>query len=178
MKLRSDMNPPVMLAIRRVIVPFTGLFYTGGKLAIASEDGVLDPPVTTKMGATNEIFNAGYAFEMLGALVLVVLCFFVVVVLVKRINGKPFGARNHIQLLSSVGVGPREKVILLQVGETQLLLGSTPNNIRTLHTFSEPVVTADLEQSMPSAFSSVLGSIGVQVKPVSAASVLDKGDRP
>lgn len=178
MKPRSDMKSLVTLAFHGVIAPLTGLFYTGGKLAIASEGGVVDPPVTTKMGATNEIFNAGYAFEMLGALVLVVLCFFVVVVLVKRINGKPFGARNPIQLVSSVGVGPREKVILLQVGETQLLLGSTPNNIRTLHTFSEPVVTADLEQSVPSAFSSVLGSIGLQGKPASAASVLDKGDRP
>jgi flagellar protein FliO/FliZ len=113
-----------------------------------------------KGGAGSEFFSAAYAFEMLGALVLVFLCFFVVVLLIKRFNGSKLGGKNHIQLLSSIGVGPREKVILLQVGQTQLLVGSTPDNIRTLHTFAEPVVDTQLEQQSTSVFSSVLGSIG------------------
>lgn len=177
MNIRSHIRLVAAPIYCRIAVPIIGLFYTGENLVIAAEEEATDPQPALGSGAASEIFNAGYAFEMLGALVLVFLCFFIVVLLVKRINSNQFGGKNHIQLMSSIGVGPREKVLLLQVGDTQLLLGSTPNNIRTLHTFSEPVVATEIENQMPSVFSSVLNTIGVKSSATSAASSVDKGSR-
>ena len=36
-------------------------------------------------------------------------------------------------------MGPRERVVLLQVGNAQLLLGVTPGRIQSLHVLDEPV---------------------------------------
>jgi flagellar protein FliO/FliZ len=41
-----------------------------------------------------------------------------------------------------VGVGQRERAVLVQVGEQQFLLGVGPGNVRILHIFDEPAVTS------------------------------------
>jgi len=44
-----------------------------------------------------------------------------------------------IVFLGSLSLGTREKAVLIQVGEQQLLIGVTAQNISTLHTLSEPL---------------------------------------
>ena len=41
-------------------------------------------------------------------------------------------------------MGPRERVVLLQVGDTQLLLGVTPGRIQSLHVLDQPVSYSDI----------------------------------
>lgn len=52
-----------------------------------------------------------------------------------------FHAAHHGQLkvLGAISLGTREKAVLIQVGEQQILLGVTPQQITTLHTLSEPL---------------------------------------
>ncbi len=47
-------------------------------------------------------------------------------------------------------MGPRERVVLVQVGKQQLLLGVAPGRIQTLHVLDEPVT--DATSPTPSAF--------------------------
>ena len=47
-----------------------------------------------------------------------------------------------MRIVSSLSLGVKEKLVLVQIGEQQLLIGVTPTNINTLERFSEPVVTA------------------------------------
>jgi flagellar protein FliO/FliZ len=47
---------------------------------------------------------------------------------------------GSMRVISSVGVGQRERVVLLQVGEEQILVGVGPGNVRKIHAFDEPVV--------------------------------------
>lgn len=44
-----------------------------------------------------------------------------------------------IRPLAGLSVGPRERLLLVQVGDEQVLLGLTPGAIRTLHVLREPL---------------------------------------
>lgn len=50
-----------------------------------------------------------------------------------------FHAAHHGQLkvLAAISLGAREKAVLIQVGDQQILLGVTPQQINTLHTLPE-----------------------------------------
>lgn len=48
--------------------------------------------------------------------------------------------QGAMRVVASLALGTRERLLLVQVGEQQLLLGVTPQQVRTLHVFDEPVV--------------------------------------
>lgn len=56
--------------------------------------------------------------------------------LLRRMNGgRSFMAPNSpLRIISSLPVGARERIILLEVEETWLVIGVAPGEIRTLHT--------------------------------------------
>ncbi|WP_165856675.1 flagellar biosynthetic protein FliO [Marinobacter sp. JSM 1782161] len=60
--------------------------------------------------------------------------------LVKRMNGLSGMNSQAIKIVSVMSVGARERIVLIEVGGTQILVGITANTIRTLHVFDEPVV--------------------------------------
>lgn len=60
--------------------------------------------------------------------------------LLRRLPGAGLRPMPGLRVVASLGVGPRERVILLDVGGQQLLLGVTAHNINLLHTLSEPLL--------------------------------------
>lgn len=61
--------------------------------------------------------------------------------LVKRMNGLTGMNHQSMKIVAAMALGARERVALIDVGGTQILVGITPSSIRTLHVFDEPVVT-------------------------------------
>ena len=72
--------------------------------------------------------------QMLFGLVLVLGILAAFVWLLKRFSS-PIRANGLLRILGVTAVGPREKVVLLEVGEKILMLGVTPNNVNALHVF-------------------------------------------
>lgn len=95
---------------------------------------------SVKTAAPTELFSAGYLFQVLGSLVLVFVCLFAVVYFLKRFNGVSVGSASALRVIGSASVGQREKVVLLEVGGEQLLIGVAPGAVRTLHVLPEPLV--------------------------------------
>jgi len=62
---------------------------------------------------------------------------------VKRFGGFNMGGGRDMRVLSSVPLGARERVALIDVKGQQFLVGVTTQNINHLHTFDEPVVDSD-----------------------------------
>ncbi|NMT64717.1 flagellar biosynthetic protein FliO [Marinobacter orientalis] len=62
--------------------------------------------------------------------------------IVRRMGGMTGGNSRAIKVVSVMAMGTRERVALIEVGGTQILVGVTPSTIRTLHVFDEPVVSA------------------------------------
>ncbi|MDN5871209.1 MAG: flagellar biosynthetic protein FliO [Nitrococcus sp.] len=49
------------------------------------------------------------------------------------------GANGELRILSGLAVGSRERIVLVQVGKTQLLLGVASGRVQTLHVLDEPI---------------------------------------
>lgn len=62
--------------------------------------------------------------------------------IVRRMGGMTGGNTRAIKVVSVMPMGTRERIALIEVGGTQILVGVTPSTIRTLHVFDEPVVSA------------------------------------
>ncbi|MGJ8689514.1 MAG: flagellar biosynthetic protein FliO [Gammaproteobacteria bacterium] len=58
----------------------------------------------------------------------------------KRLNGGMLAPMGVIKVRSVISVGNREKIALVEVGETQLLVGVTSSQINTLHVFDKPAI--------------------------------------
>jgi flagellar protein FliO/FliZ len=77
--------------------------------------------------------------EVTLALILVLAAVFAVAWVVRRVRG--FGNRvgNAIDVLAEIPLGPKERAVLLKVGQTQILLGVAPGRVNTLHVLGEPL---------------------------------------
>lgn len=60
--------------------------------------------------------------------------------IVRRMSGMTGGNTRAMKVVSVMPMGTRERVALIDVGGIQILIGVTPQAIRTLHVFDEPVV--------------------------------------
>jgi len=74
----------------------------------------------------------------------------------RRLQGGGVRAGGNLRCIESIAVGMKERVVLVQAGEKQMLLGVTPGNVRTLHVFDEPIaVTTPNAVSPAAAFKNV-----------------------
>ena len=90
--------------------------------------------------APSSLFTGDYLLQVIGSFVVVILLLVAVLVMLKRFNGVSGSISGDMRVVSSVSVGQRERAVLLQVGEQQILVGVGPGNVRTLHVFEEPAI--------------------------------------
>ena len=58
--------------------------------------------------------------------------------LIKRLVPGQVGASGVIKLVGGMMVGPKERLVLVEVGDTWLLLGVTAGQVNALHTLPKP----------------------------------------
>ena len=103
--------------------------------------------------APSSLFTGDYLLQVVGSFVVVILLLVGVLVMLRRFNGVSGQMSGNMRVLSSVGVGQRERAVLLQVGDQQILVGVGPGNVRKIHVFDEPVV--DPKETSTPNFSAV-----------------------
>jgi flagellar protein FliO/FliZ len=59
------------------------------------------------------------------------------VFLLKKIKFKKLVNDQHINILHTMPIGSKEKIILIEVNDAMLLLGATASSIQTLHIFDQ-----------------------------------------
>lgn len=70
------------------------------------------------------------------------------------------GAQGIVKVVGGAMLGPREKVVVVEVGDTWLLLGVTSSQINTLHTLKKPEGFAEATAQPPlSSFAGKLGEL-------------------
>ena len=73
--------------------------------------------------------------QMLLALTFVIALLFAGTFLLRRLNGgKAFGVTGPVRIVGGLMISPRERIVLLEVGETWIVVGIVPGQIKTLHT--------------------------------------------
>lgn len=118
------------MMMRKQVILFLGAM-TAATIAAAIEPVTALPrePVDMTANLIKVTFGLG----------LVVVAIFVAAWFFKRMGKIGPVQGSDLRVLGGLNVGNRERVVLLQVGEQQVLIGVTPENIRTLHVLSEPI---------------------------------------
>ena len=107
------------------------------------EKSMSEPLTIDPQGAASLTQNwAGQAIETTGALLLVIAAVLGVSLLLRHLQRRAGGNSGQLQVLHALAVGSKDRVLLIQVGGDQILLGLGSNGLRHLHTLSEPVVAA------------------------------------
>ncbi|WP_435946114.1 flagellar biosynthetic protein FliO [Dryocola sp. BD586] len=125
---------------------------------------IVHPSHPTLDSATpgSALFNVG------GALVLVLLLIAVIAWVARRAGFRPQGQKASalLTIKSSHSMGPRERVVIVEVGEKWLLLGVTPTNITCLADLEKQSGAEDVAQSpMAADFQSVMLNMLKKRKP-------------
>ncbi|MBW3551280.1 MAG: flagellar biosynthetic protein FliO [Proteobacteria bacterium] len=87
--------------------------------------------------------SAGAVGSAVLALLLVVALILALAWLARRMPGAVASSNKSLRVVASLAVGQRERVMVVDVGGTQLLLGVGPGGTRTLHTLAEPLPAHD-----------------------------------
>lgn len=77
--------------------------------------------------------TAGGIGQATVALLVVLAVIFAVAWLARRLRGLTRGGGQGIEVLAQAAVGPRERVVVVRVGESRLLLGVAPGRVTRLH---------------------------------------------
>ena len=69
--------------------------------------------------------------------------------LLRRFTHLQSTAQGNMKILGGLSLGPRERVVLLQVGDKQLLVGVAPGRVQTLHVLEQALVFGADKQGIP-----------------------------
>ena len=126
--------------------------------------------------AAEHVANATVAAPVVGAsiggqltqlvlgLLLVLGLIFALAWLLRRVQQTGPRQGQVIELISSRALGARDRLVLVQVGNEQILLGLTPGRITPLHVLKEPVQVPGTAQSATPEFAKRLMEILGQQK--------------
>lgn len=98
---------------------------------------------------------AALAARTVLSLLLVIAIALIAAYLLRRLHARVPGHGQRLRLLESVPVGLKEKVVLLAVGEEQVLLGVAPGSVRLLHRLDQPLAVPEAARGEP-GFASLL----------------------
>lgn len=76
--------------------------------------------------------------KMITGLLLVLAVIVVAAWLLKRFGNVRTAATGHIKVVAAASIGQRERVVIVEVGDTRLVLGVAPGHINTLHRMAAP----------------------------------------
>jgi len=77
--------------------------------------------------------------QMIGGLIFVLILVFAIAWLLRRVGGVSITGGGALKVISGMSMGSRDRVVLLQVGDEQLLLGVSPGRVQTLHVLEKPI---------------------------------------
>ena len=99
--------------------------------------------------------TSGYFLQLVSGLGLVLLSIAVLAWLLKRINRLPNRDLKDLELIASLSVGQRERVVIVRAGTSNLVLGVAPGSISKLGEITD---TPAKEQNSLAAFTEATGS--------------------
>ncbi len=112
----------------------------------------------TVVGVPLEPISSPYLLKLTGGLVLVVVAIFALAWLVRKFNLNQQSHSGLIRIIAGLSIGTRDRIVLLQIGEEQILIGLTPGRIEKLHTLARPL-EGNVEKAVSGAFAAKLNRL-------------------
>ncbi|SEQ38411.1 flagellar protein FliO/FliZ [Pseudomonas sp. NFACC02] len=98
--------------------------------------------------------------QLVLGLLLVVGLIFVLAWLMRRVQRAGPAGNQVIELVGSRALGPRDRLVLVQVGNEQVLLGVSPGSITALHVMNEPVIVPETQNTTPEFARRLMEALG------------------
>ncbi len=111
----------------RILAALIAAFASPLALAAETVRPVFTPPPTATL-------SSGSVLQVVLSLLLVLAAVVMVAWVLKRINLPQQGAGNALKVISGVAVGQRERIVLVEVNDTWLVVGVAPGQVNALHT--------------------------------------------
>jgi flagellar protein FliO/FliZ len=140
-------------------------------LSLAASGQSDKPFAAPAAAAASAPASAASLAQVTVSLLLVLAAVFAAAWVVRRVRGLGKFGSQAITVIADVGLGPKERAVLVQVGSQQLLLGVAPGRVSTLHVLTEPVAKTSMaapaaaaaEVPLPPDFKAILKrSLGLQ----------------
>ncbi len=103
----------------------------------------------TPVQAPQGVLDTGSAIQLVLGLFLVLLMIFASAWLVKRLGRWQGSYSDQLKVVAGLAVGARERIVVVQVGEQQILVGISPGNMRTLHVLEKPLALKSANDNEP-----------------------------
>lgn len=94
---------------------------------------------------TNEPIGISNYIQMFFGLFVIVVVIFGMAWLMRRMGNINRMSSTDLKVLGGLSVGQRERVVLVQAGDTQILVGVAPGQVRLLHVMEESIITSPPE---------------------------------
>lgn len=109
--------------------------------------------VFAKLGdGTTETVTAGSILQMVVGLAIVLAVIIGGAWLVRRLGNFPTVVDSPLKVITGLSLSPRDRLVVVQVGEKQLLLGLSPGRIQALHVLEVPL---DMSTTPPSGLNAL-----------------------
>lgn len=123
-------------------------FYSASALFSVSAQAVdlarpaFTPPPTSSV-------SAGSLLQVMLSLLLVLAAIILVAWVLKRINLPQNSASGALKVVSGVAVGQRERIVLVEINDTWLVVGVAPGQVTALHTLPKNQLPISPENATP-----------------------------
>lgn len=104
-------------------------------------------PISCVLGAESDrtVINPLVTLGKLAiALIVVLAVFWLFARVMRSFQGFQGGVHQGLKIVGALSVGQRERVIVVQAGDEQLVLGVTSSQINTLHVLKSPLTQSNL----------------------------------
>lgn len=126
----------------KIVALFMALFSLPYSWAVAAQQAASAVVPSVPMAAP---LSLGGMFQVLFGLLLVLAAVAATAWLLRRFSLGQNVMGNAVRVVGGVPLGPRERLVLVEVGETWLLLGVAPGQVNALHTMPRPESAANAE---------------------------------
>lgn len=120
---------------KRILAALPAAFFSPLALAAETARPAYVPPPAAAL-------SSGSVLQVILSLLLVLAAVVVVGWLLKRINLPQQGAGNALKIISGVAVGQRERIVLVEVNDTWLVVGVAPGQVNALHSMPKGTLPA------------------------------------
>lgn len=96
-------------------------------------------------GPSSSVISVEYTLQMIAGLLVVLAIILGITWLLKRFSLIPATSSSNLKIVSATGIGQRERVVVVEIQDTWLVLGVAPGHITKLHSMNKPTDTAEKE---------------------------------
>lgn len=137
------------------------------------------PAFAAATGAPEQVLASDRLGEVMLGLLAVVAAIVATAWIGRRVLRLQPGMDSRLRLVGGLSLGPRERIVLVQAGDTQLLVGVAPGRVQTLHVLDQPLAAVPEERAVSPAapFARILERFGPARASASAEPAEQPGER-